>query len=250
MEYYSTFGHGDADSGKAPPTLAKVIENERLFPNSTVDAKRLIRTISLLGAGRSSKTFLDVGCGFGFFSAEALRQGFDVQALELASNERCIAKQMTGLDPICSSFEEYQCPRGSLGVVLMSQILEHALDVNLWVSKAYEFLAKDGILAIALPNYSSIFRRLLQERDPFVCPPTHLNFFNAESLSHLMTKHGFYVEKVQWVSRLPKSSFERRVPGLAKPILPLIHLGTRMSLGLIDMLRMGMIISVYGRKKS
>jgi hypothetical protein len=65
-----------------------------------------------------------------------------------------------------------------------------------------------------------------------------------------MTKHGFYVEKVQWVSRLPKSSFERRVPGLAKPILPLIHLGTRMSLGLIDMLRMGMIISVYGRKKS
>ena len=248
MEYYSTFGHGDADSGKAPPTLAQVTQNERVFPNSTVDAHRLVSTISKLAFTSTTKKFLDVGCGYGFFSAEALRQGFDVQALELATNERRIAQELTGLEPVASSFEDYQCPAGSLGVVLMSQILEHALDVNLWVAKSREFLGKDGILAIALPNYGSFFRRLLQERDPFVCPPTHLNFFNPHSLSKLMTKHGFVIEKIEWVSRLPKSTFQRRVPSVAKPLLPVVHLGTRMSLGLIDMMRLGMIISVYGRK--
>jgi hypothetical protein len=58
-----------------------------------------------------------------------------------------------------------------------------------------------------------------------------LNFFNPHSLSKLMTKHGFVIEKIEWVSRLPKSTFERRVPSVAKPLLPVVHLGTRMSLG-------------------
>jgi len=81
--------------------------------------------------------FLDVGCGYGFFSNEALDAGFDVVALELARNEREIAKKMTGLSPVSSSFEEFEYDRESLGVMFMSQILEHALDVNLW-SKKYE----------------------------------------------------------------------------------------------------------------
>jgi 2-polyprenyl-3-methyl-5-hydroxy-6-metoxy-1,4-benzoquinol methylase len=191
---------------------------------------------------------LDVGCGYGFFSKEALGAGFDVQAIELATNERKIAQEMTDLSPAATSFEEYQCEPESLGVVLMSQILEHALDVNLWVDKAHRFLQKDGILAIALPNYGSVVRKVLQERDPFVCPPTHLNFFNPRSLSMLLGKHGFKVEKVEWVSRLPKSSFEKRCPRFAKPLLPLVHFGTTCSLGLIDLGRLGMVIRVYGRK--
>ena len=98
-----------------------------------------------------------------FFSKEALGAGFDVQAIELATNERKIAQEMTELSPAATSFEEYQCEPESLGVVLMSQILEHALDVNLWVDKAHRFLQKDGILAIALPNYGSVVRKVLQE---------------------------------------------------------------------------------------
>ncbi len=248
MQYYSTFGHGDGDAAKEPPKLSAVIERERVFPNSTVDAKRLVATIRALSRPATSNRFLDVGCGYGFFSKEALGAGFDVQAIELATNERKIAQEMTELSPAATSFEEYQCEPESLGVVLMSQILEHALDVNLWVDKAHRFLQKDGILAIALPNYGSVVRKVLQERDPFVCPPTHLNFFNPRSLSMLLGKHGFKVEKVEWVSRLPKSSFEKRCPRFAKPLLPLVHFGTTCSLGLIDLGRLGMVIRVYGRK--
>lgn len=255
MDYYATFGHGDAEIAQEKPTLESVQERERMFPNSTVDAKCLVQTIQLLltrsaAAQRVSKRFLDVGCGYGFFSREAQRAGFEVQALELAQIERQIAHRMTGLDPTASSFEEYVCEPSSLGVVLMSQILEHVLDVNLWVDKAHRLLEPGGILAIALPNFGSITRRLLQERDPFVCPPTHLNFFSPRSLSSLLRKHGFEVEKIEWVSRLPKSTFEKRCPGFAKPILPLVHLGTGMALQGVDWSRLGMVIRVYGRKKS
>ena len=249
MEYYTSFGHRNSNTAReAVPTLASVLRHEKSYANSTIDAARLVQTVGRLFGDTRGRKFLDVGCGYGFFSRAALDAGFDVSALELAKNEREIATEMTGLDPAACSFEEFQTPTASLSVVLMSQILEHALDVNLWVQKARSFLANDGILAIALPNYGSIFRMVLQANEPYITPPEHLNFFNPASLSHLLERHGFRVEHVQWVSRIPSRSFERRIPAFGKPILPAVTALASAAMKIVDALRLGMIINVYARK--
>ncbi len=247
MNYYSLFGHGHDVTGIVPD-LKSVLAQEQNDPNSTVDARRLIKTIKSLVKNNKSKRFLDVGCGYGFFSKEALDAGFDVVALELAKNEREIAKEMTGLNPAATSFEEFECTPGSLGVVFMSQILEHALDVNLWIKKSRDCLVNDGIIAIALPNYDSIFRMIMQENDPFICPPAHLNFFSPGSLSGLLENHGFKIEAIQWISRMPKRTFEKRLPRIGKPLLPVINVASSASLKIVDALHLGMMINVYGRK--
>jgi len=248
MDYYSSFGHGHVGAGNEAPDLKTVLAKEQNDPNSTVDAKRLIKTIKSLVKNHKSNRFLDVGCGYGFFSKEALNAGFDVVALELAKNERAIAKEITGLNPAATSFEEFECAPESLGVVFMSQILEHALDVNLWIKKSRDFLVNDGIIAIALPNYGSIFRMIMQENEPYICPPAHLNFFNPQSLSRLLENHGFKIEAVQWISRIPKRTFEKRLPRLVKPLLPVIDVASSASLKIVDALHLGMMINVYGRK--
>lgn len=248
MNYYSLFGHSNDYAGKKAPDLEFVLEKEKTDPNSTIDARRLIKTIKSLARNTKSNKFLDVGCGYGVFSKEAMGAGFDVIALELAKNEREIAKGMTGLDPIATSFEDFDCAPESVGVVFMSQILEHALDINLWIQKSRNLLVDNGIMAIALPNYGSIFRMIMQDKEPYICPPAHLNFFNPRSLSTLLEKHGFAVEAVQWVSRIPRSTFEKRMPGFGKPLLPLVQLASSASLKMIDALRLGSIINVYGRK--
>ena len=81
-------------------------------------------------------------------------------------------------------------------------------------------------------------------------PPDHLNFFNPNSLTKLLECHGFKVEKIQWVSRLPKSAFEKRVPKFAKPLLPIINMASSIVLKVIDLLHLGSIINVYARKIS
>lgn len=248
MNYYSSFGHGHDGNGKGAPDLDSVMSQEQSDQNSTIDAKRMIKTINLLMNNQKSRRFLDVGCGYGFFSKEALNAGFDVVALELAENERAIAQEMTGLSPVGISFEEFDHAPGSLGVVFMSQILEHALDVNLWVKKARGLLVDDGIIAIALPNYGSIFRILLQENEPYICPPAHLNFFNPKSLSRLLENHGFKIEKIQWISRIPKRAFEKRLPSIGKPFLPVINVASSATLKIVDALHLGMMINIYGRK--
>lgn len=248
MNYYSSFGHGHFDTGREAPDLKSVLAQEQNDPNSIVDARRLIKTIKSLVKNNKSNRFLDVGCGYGFFSKEALNAGFDVVALELAENEREIAKEITGLNPAATSFEEFECTPDSLGVVFMSQILEHALDVNLWIKKSRDFLVNDGIIAIALPNYGSIFRMIMQENEPYICPPAHLNFFNPDSLSRLLDNHGFKIEAIQWISRIPKRTFEKRLPRISKPLLPVINVASSASLKIVDALHLGMMINVYGRK--
>jgi 2-polyprenyl-3-methyl-5-hydroxy-6-metoxy-1,4-benzoquinol methylase len=249
MDFYASFGHGQLGTGKEVPCLETVLAQEKSDPNSTIDAKRLIKTIKALEKSELSRRFLDVGCGYGFFSKEAMDVGYDVISLELAQNERNIAQSMTEVTPVATSFENFTSESGSFGVVFMSQILEHALDVNLWIKKAHDLLVTGGVLAIALPNFGSIFRIIMQEKDPFLCPPAHLNFFNPQSLSRLLEKHGFKVEAIQWVSRIPKRTFEKRLPTFCKPLLPAINFSSSLSLKVIDALHFGTMINVYARKK-
>jgi len=250
MNFYSSFGHSHDGGANLIEDIEAVIARECRYPNSSLDARRMISVINSLLRNKNteSKKFLDVGCGYGFFSKEAKDTGFDVLALELARNEGKIAQEMAGVEPIACSFEEFEQGDKSFGIVLMSQILEHALDVNLWMSKAHDLLADDGILAIALPNFGSIFRLVMQEKEPYICPPAHLNFFNPNNLGELLQKHGFVVEKTQWVSRLPSSSFEKRLPGFGQPFLPLVNAMSTATLGAVDFLHLGMTINVYARK--
>lgn len=109
-------------------------------------------------------------------------------------------------------------------------------------------LAHDGIVAIALPNYGSIFRMIMQEKEPYICPPAHLNFFSPHSLSTLLENHGFRVEATQWVSRLPVSKFAKRLLSFGRPLLPILHAGSSILLKTCDALRLGIMINVFARK--
>lgn len=235
--------HGDAGGD-----LEAALAQERAYPNATVDARRMIDTIAALAPKREPRRLLDVGSGYGFFSKAALEAGFEVAAIELGDDERHIYREMTGIEAAATAFEDYPCTPGSQSAILMSQILEHAIDVEAWVAKANDCLAPGGILAIALPNFAGLSRLVLQERDPFICPPVHLNYFAPNSLTRLLTRSGFAVEATQWVSRVPDSALTRRLTGPKAALLPLARVALRAGLGAIDAARLGMIINVYARK--
>ena len=250
MDFYAVTGRGDNGSGEAVPTTASVLAQEAEEPNSILDAKRLVTTTANLLKGTPGKRgkFLDVGCGYGFFSREARDQGFEVTALDLAANKRTVAREIMGFDPVASSFEDFDCEPSSFSAVLMSQVLEHVSDVNLWIVKVRNLLVNNGIVAIALPNYGNIFRLVRQEKSPYITPPEHLNFFNPKSLSSLLEKHGFRVENVQWISRVPKRILKRRMPKPVLPLFPVVATTSRILLGAFDAMHLGLIINVYGRK--
>lgn len=246
--YYKSERHGNGTI----VNLSSVLEREKTYPNSTVDAKRIFNTIQKIMDSdyyKQELNLLDIGCGYGVFSKEAIDRGFNVSLIEMADTERTIAKQLTGVEPVSVPFEQYKCKAESFDAILMSQILEHAIDINLWIDKACKLLKKGGILAIALPNFNGIYRYILQENDPFICPPAHLNYFSPNSLAKLLQKYGFRVQETQWISRIPLDALDRRLPRFLKQfLLPIANKSVRISLSAMDACHLGVIINMYALK--
>ena len=71
----------------------------------------------------------------------------------------------------------------------MSHVLEHSLRPLDWLAHAAKLLSPDGILAIAIPNFGGIYR-FLGERDPWIIPPVHLQFFTPRSLRRALESSG------------------------------------------------------------
>jgi 2-polyprenyl-3-methyl-5-hydroxy-6-metoxy-1,4-benzoquinol methylase len=246
-EYYKECGHGEAT---IPASLSGILEAEVLEPNSTLDARRMIATIKRLTSRHlaTKGTLLDVGAGYGFFAREAAQADFAVIAINPAQMEHSLLGSLSGVQSRCCTFEDLEMVSNSVSAVLMSHVLEHSLDVNLWISKASEILEPGGVVAIALPNFGSLQRLILQENEPYICPPTHLNFFTLDSLKRLLARHRFDVEAVQHVSRIPRRTIEKRLRGVAARLTtPAWQLANGV-LQVVDLAGFGSVVNVYARK--
>jgi 2-polyprenyl-3-methyl-5-hydroxy-6-metoxy-1,4-benzoquinol methylase len=207
-EIYSTSGHGL----EAPIALNAVLEAEREYPNATRDAKTLIGVaLNYLPPAYGSRKALDIGSGYGFFSKEALKAGFAVTAINPGRWENIIFRQLTGLEPVERAFEEVELNE-SFDLILLNHVLEHMYDPQTVLSKVRRLLAKEGVVAIAVPNFNWILVRLLRLRENGVLwVPEHLNYFTETGLRALLTSTGFKILKVRHVARIPYYAISNRL---------------------------------------
>lgn len=243
--YYASVGASN-HPGAHGAAMGWVLAEEEKFPNSSVDAREMLSQIRAHNrCVKTPQTLLDIGCGYGFFSAEAQRHGYEVTAIELGPS-REIAREMTGVEPHAVMFEEFGAPPRSFSAILMSQVLEHVHDANLWIDRAYDLLRPGGVLAIALPHFNSAIRLALGTRDPFITPPEHLNFFTADSLRLMLVKHGFQPGVTEFRSRIPPRALAKRLGRLGQPLLGVARQTADLLARGLDVAGLGIMVRTYG----
>jgi 2-polyprenyl-3-methyl-5-hydroxy-6-metoxy-1,4-benzoquinol methylase len=140
---------------------------------------RLVSRLARLTDERGQS--LDVGSGNGEFSFQLHKLGFRPVMIDLDPRAREMARHVPGGDFRFTTFEDFTHP-GPFSAIIMSQVLEHALDPMAWLRRARDLLSPRGVLAVALPNFEGAYR-VLGKKDPFLTPPIHLNFFTRRSLA-------------------------------------------------------------------
>ncbi len=241
---YNNSGHDSGLDKKIITTKEEVFESERIYPNSTIDAKNIVN--EALKIHNSNKNILlDIGSGYGLFSNEFIKNKFEVIAIEMAKNERQIFESINGFEPINITFEDFESNK-KFSHILLSQVLEHVNDPLYWIEKCNTLLDNDGLLIIALPNFGSIFRKILNERESFIIPPYHLNYFSKKSLTKLLIENNFEIKEFKTISRLPFHKIFIKAPLFLRNPLSIIG---NIILYLIDLLNLGSIIQIYARKK-
>jgi hypothetical protein len=100
---------------------------------------------------------------------------------------------------------------------------------------AKSILKEDGVMVVTTPNYSGVVAKILKNRDPYMTPPEHLNYFTFKGMHSLFQKSNLDVKKELTFGYLVESELDHVVSKYApaflshmEPIIkPLIPFGMR-----------------------
>ena len=148
-------------------------------------------------------SYLDIGCGDGRYLKAIERickiSKKKIYGLELNQETSKLISRM-GFNGINSSIEELsEVKAESISLITMFHVIEHTKNPKKVISKLRELLIPGGYLIIETPNLNSIDSELFNKSYwggyHF---PRHWHLFKAETLSNLLEKNGFKVERLTY----------------------------------------------------
>jgi len=152
--------------------------------------------------GGSGGRMLEVGCGEGWLLAAAARAGIEVWGLDFSDDGlRRFNPEMLDFAEFGDAFEALDrlvAAGERFDLAAMEHVLEHVTDPEALLARLPRVIAPGGALALTVPNDFSPLQLAaraagLIDRDFWVAPPQHLNYFDAPSLTCLLTRLGWRV---------------------------------------------------------
>lgn len=161
---------------------------------------------------------LDVGTGVGEFLSYLQTKGIAVKGVEQSQTARkvCTEKGMTvyaDLSDLPSS--------DSFQAITLWHVLEHLPNPKEVLSQIKTLLAPDGILVIAVPNFSSHDAKHYQAQWAALDVPRHLWHFTPNGLIALLEKEGYELVKSapMWFDAFYVSYLSEKQQGTRFPLL-------------------------------
>ncbi|MDB5230734.1 MAG: class SAM-dependent methyltransferase [Chitinophagaceae bacterium] len=152
---------------------------------------KLIKKIS----GKDTGNILDIGAGTGAFLGAIKTAGWSVTGLEPDETARrnAVEKHHVELQELN---ELFNLQPSSFDVITLWHVLEHVHQMQEYVQRFNELLKNDGVLIVAVPNYTSNDAEVYKSHWAAYDVPRHLYHFSLSSMETLMKQHGFKIKKI------------------------------------------------------
>ncbi|MEQ8925277.1 MAG: class I SAM-dependent methyltransferase [Fulvivirga sp.] len=124
---------------------------------------------------------LDVGCGSGIFSLHLAKLGYEVIGLDGSQQmiNICNRHKSTNLKLVFNRELFPDCDLkqyGTFDAIIASSSLEYVSNIDFFLEKLLNQLAKDGLLIISFPNKESLFRYVERWCFKLIRWPTYYKF--------------------------------------------------------------------------
>jgi len=249
-----------------PPDYAPfrpAVEDERWAVMRWMRRRKLAQRRELVErySGRTRGRLLDVGCSTGLFLHEMALAGWQAQGVELTPSAVRYARERFGLQVFEGMLEDAPLADRAFDAVTFWDVLEHVYSPADALARSAALLAPGGLVAINVPNWDSLDRRLFGRHWQGFDPPRHLYVFTRATLEALLRRAGF--DPVAWLCFMPSYftfilSLERWLkashPTLAGPVMRLLNFpGVRLAFEplfwAINRMRKGSVVSVFARRR-
>lgn len=250
-----------------PPDYAPfrpAIEDERWGVMRWMRRRKLIQRRRWIErySGRREGRVLDVGCATGLFLREMALSGWEAVGVELTEAAARYARTRFGLKVHTGMLGDAPLEPRSFDAITFWDVLEHTFSPSTELARAAQLLKPGGLIAINIPNWNSLERKLFGPCWIGLDPPRHLYVFTRATLETMLEQAGF--EPPAWVCFMPGyfafvMSLERwlnvRSPAWAKRVSRLLNLpGARLifepGFTLLNGLKRGNLVSAFARKRA
>lgn len=141
------------------------------------------------------RRILDVGSGPGYFLLHGKKRGWEVLGIEPSEVAAAHSKAL-GVSIIEGFLDDGIAKElGSFDVINFGEVLEHIPDPKKLLDIANNLLLPSGLISVIVPNDYNPFQSSLisacEYKPWWVSPPHHINYFDFESLSLLLSSCGF-----------------------------------------------------------
>lgn len=154
----------------------------------------LKKKIALLQELTSGKDLLDIGAGTGHFLAKAKESGFNVLGLEPDEDARRVALSENGIE--LKDLNVLHHLNQKFNAITMWHVLEHVYNLQEDLDKISSLVIQNGVLIIAVPNYTSFDAQYYKEYWAAYDVPRHLYHFSPKSIIPLVESKGLKFEKM------------------------------------------------------
>ena len=180
--------------------------NEQYFQQEWVEKKEptLQRYLDFLPPALSKTAFcLDIGCSTGRLVKLLRGKGYsNTFGIDIALPALTIGKA-GGLDLALASAEKgLPFATNAFDVIFFLDVVEHLTRPYEALVEIRRILKDNGLLVITTPNAGSIIRLLLGKRWYALKDKTHLYYFDSFSMTYILAKAGYRIEKKHTYSGL------------------------------------------------
>lgn len=211
---------------------------------------------------RKTNKILDLGCGMGYFLAQAKKRGWDVYGSEYsaAAIPYCEAE---GIKMTEGQLQIHAFNTGEFDIITSFEVIEHLNNPKDEVALIHHFLRNGGLFYCTTPNFNSYLRYYLKAEYNIIAYPEHLSFYTRKTLGLLFKNNGFKKLKIRTtgisITRIktsknlsdekyvsPESADEKIRVLVNNPLLQVVKV---MANGLLSVLGIGMTLKGYFVKK-
>lgn len=193
----------DCESFAEYDQKAQTAEFQQYFDKQHVqlaDQLRVLEVLNDLFPRRGQ--LLEIGSYLGIFLDRIRAGGWEVTGLEPFHSVAEYSRKTYDLKVVEALLPEAQFPDASFDAAIMLHVIEHLPDPAAYVREIRRICKPGAVLVVETPRFDSLMFQLLgrRERSLSNCDG-HIFFFTVPSLSALLERNGFAVERVDLVGR-------------------------------------------------
>ncbi len=141
-------------------------------------------------------SILDIGCGSGKFLYEMKEKGWKVAGVEVNESAAAMGNEVAQLNIHGGDLLTAGYNAESFDYIRSNHSFEHITNPDEVLTEVHRILKKDGKLLIGVPNIESFNGRLFKKYWWYLGAPVHPFNYSISTLSRILEKHGFVVQKV------------------------------------------------------